>query len=836
MKTNLFLSGLLVLFALTGCSKQTNAPISIVWEMGKNNVEPGFYENTFYITNTSDKTLDENWIFYFCQLPTFPKLAENSPFVVELISSTYYKLYPSEHYQPIAAGETIAFTFRSNGAIIKETNAPTGGFWLALNTSGEAITPPMDVPIQVTPFAHDYQWSRSGAAELPYPSGDWVYEQNLPFQKNIELKPTDIFPSLKSVELTEGAFHFKTSVSIKAETGLENEVGLLKEKLQKQFNCTVSDKGETPILLKFINDPTKISNQGFYKINVTEQQIEIEGATTAAVFNGTQTLLAILGNLNNLPGELNVMQISDFPDLDHRGVMLDVARNFTKKENLLKLIDLLSSYKMNVLHLHLGDDEGWRLEIPGLEELTETGARRGYTLDELDCMYPQYGGGWNSQDINNLGSGYYSRKDFIEILKYANQRHIRILPEFDMPGHSRAAIKAMNVRYNKYKATDLQKAEEYLLTDRADTSKYMSVQAYNDNVIDVAMPSTYRFVYKVIDEVDAMYKEVGLTLPVLHLGGDEVPHGTWEGSPACHALMQKQGWTDIRELKDYFIEQVLAHLNEKNIQFAGWQEVALLPDESVNKKFADSNVLSYCWNTSPDWGADEIPYRLANSGYPVILCNAANLYLDFSYNKHPQEPGLYWGGFVNEYTTYDMLPFNIYKSIRQNRRGEPVDIEASAKTKLPLANGAEVQIKGIQGQLWAETIRNYDMVERSLFPKMFGLIERAWNTNPEWSANETLYPEALEYYNAKIAQYELPRLHCWNVNFRVAQPGIKVIDGKIYANSTIPSARIYYTTDGSEPTQKSLLWESSVACDAPVIKAKAYFQGKESLTTVYSRK
>ncbi|GHT77118.1 beta-N-acetylhexosaminidase [Bacteroidia bacterium] len=829
MKFNTINTILFLLCILTGCStKQVTAPISVVWEMGEN--KQGYYENTFYITNTGKKTLDSNWVLYFCQLPAIPQPDENAPFVVEEISSTYYKLYPSEHYQPIPAGETVAFVFCCEGGIIKETNAPAGGFWLALDPSGKAVSQPLDVAIQVTPFTHAYQWTRPETAELPYPSGELVYEQNLPFQKIVTLKPTDIFPSVKSVNLTEGTFHFTPNVRIESEKGLENEANLLKEKLQTLFDCTVSDAGETVIFLKTLQSPFLVLKDE-YQIHITKQQIEIEGISPQAVFYGTQTLLAILGNLNALPCELSAMNIKDYPDLEYRGQMLDVARNFTKKENVLKLIDLLSSYKMNVLHLHLGDDEGWRLEIPGLEELTTVGARRGYTIDEADCMYPQYGGGWNSSDANNLGNGYYSRQDFIEILKYAAQQHIRVIPEFDLPGHSRAAIKAMNARYNKYKATDLQKAEEYLLTS-GDTSKYFSAQFFTDNVIDVALPSTYRFVYKVIDEVASTYQEAGLPLPSLHLGGDEVPHGAWEGSPACQALMQKEGWTEIRELKDYFIEQVLTHLQEKNIQFAAWQEVALLPDQTVNKKFADSNILSYCWNTVPEWGGDDVPYKLANAGYPIILCNVSNLYLDMAYNKHPQEPGLYWGGFVNEYTTHDMLPYDIYQSLRYNRKGEPVDTKAYAKTKLPLTKGAEVQIKGIQGQLWAETIRNFGMVERCLFPKIFGVVERAWNTQPAWATNESLYSNALVHYNAKIVQHELPRLHKQNVNFHVAQPGIKVIDGKLYANSTIPSARIYYTTDGSEPTPNSPLWTSPVACDASVVKAKAYYEGRESVTTV----
>jgi len=834
MKKIILLFSIIILpFVINGCKKEQNeGMISLIWEMGQNQIERGVYENTFYIKNEGNSPLDKNWILYFNQLPVAPISQPEASFVVDAISSTYYKLYPSANYKPIAAGETVTFTFRCRGNIIKETNAPEGAYIVKLNEEGKEAGKPRTVPLTITPYTHDYQWSRKGVAEIPYPYGDIVYGQNLFFKDSPSPYYTDIFPSIKNITERKGEHHLTKNIRIVSEPEFENEAELMKEKLESMFGATVSDAGETIIELKKIANPRIKNNPEYYELETGDKHFYIKGATDHGVFNGIQTLLALVGNQKGLPCVMTHLSISDYPDIFHRGQMIDVARNFNSKDNIKKAIDIFSMYKLNTFHFHITDDEGWRIEIPGLPELTDVGARRGHTLNEADRLYPAYGGGW---DYNESGTGYYSRDEFIEILKYAKQRHITVLPEIDMPGHSRASIVAMNARYNKYKDTDPEKANEYLLADFNDTSKYLSAQWYTDNVINAAMPSAYRFVKKVIDEVESMFKEAGMELKVLHMGGDEIPHGCWEGSKISMDFMKEKNMKEVRDLKDYFFEQVLDILDEKNIQLAGWQEVVLMPDEkTVNKRFANRNVLTYCWNTIPEQGSDQIPYNLANTGFPIILSNVTNFYMDMAYNKHQKEPGLYWGGFVDQNTAFDVVPYDIYKSIRRNMKGEKVDIVQASKTKVPLAKSARKQIVGIQGQLWAETIRNFGMIERCLFPKMLGMVDRAWNTEPEWSLSndEKKHDDALRRFNAKLNRYEYPRFNVFNLNFRVAQPGIKIIDGKLHANSIIEDAVIRYTIDGSEPNENSPVWTGPIDCSAKIVMAKAYLMDKESVTTL----
>jgi hexosaminidase len=831
-KTSILLLCLTALIAACTTNKQPGAPLSLTWEMGKNAIQPGVCEQTFYIKNTGKTELKNNWTIYFNQISASSSLPDDSAvLVVERISSTYFKMVPTQNYKPLAPGETLVFTYRCKGGLIKESASPQGAYIVFTDKNGNEQQP-QNISLEVIPFTHDYQWTRPGTAELPYPDGNYMYAQNAVFSEPVALDEYAIFPSLKKADKTGGTSTISKSIRLKYASGFENEATLLQAQLQSLFGCTVSDAGETLIELTGKN---KDANDERYELEIQNNQVKIAGSDAHGIFNGCQTLLNVLGNAGELPASLSNVHITDYPDTHHRGIMLDVARNFTKKEDVLKIIDRLAMYKLNVLHWHLTDDEAWRLEIPGLEELTTIASRRGHTHDESTCLYPAFAWGWDASDTTTLANGYYTRNDFIEVLKYAEKRHIRVIPEVDMPGHARAAIKAMNVRYNKYINTDKQKAEEYLLVDFADASKYNSAQNFTDNVLNVALPSSYRFVEKIIDEIDKMYTDAGLKLTVFHIGGDEVPKGAWEGSAVCRDFMKAQGMNEIRALKDYFLEQVLPMLSKRNIQPAGWEEVAM-HDGTPNPKFANSNILSYCWNTLPAWKGDELPYKLANAGYPVILCNVTNLYMDMSYNRHQSEPGLHWGGFVNEYNSFDMLPYDIYKSVRNNLSGEPLDINVVSKGKVPLDKGAAVQIKGLQGQLWSETIRNFGQVEYDYFPKLFGLIERAWNIQPEWSNpySEQKYESAKREYNAKIAHYELPRLAKSGVNFRVSQPGIILKDNLLYANSAIPGAVIRYTVDGSEPAETSTAWTEPVACNAKLVKAKAFYLGKKSVTTLLS--
>ena len=820
------LAGLLfcVMALFAGCktSNEPKAPVALTWEMGASDIESGYYENTFILKNISQKPLKKNWTIYYSQLPRGVKQEGTSEVKVEVVNGNFFKMYPTDEFASLAPGDSMRITFLCTYKLDRNSHVPEGTYWVETVDGKEGS--PLPVALKALPLPSPE--SMSG-----YPDATKIYESNLRLAGAPALVQSDILPSVKKVVAIEGDnVVLGGKVALAFPENFAGEAKLLKEKLTGLYGLEVVENASVKIVLEELLDRKEAVNDEYYTINIGDNLIKISAATPHGIFNGTQTLLSMLKD-KQTPYLLEAVSIRDYSDLAYRGQMIDIARNFTAPENLKKLVDIFASYKLNVLHFHFCDDEAWRLEIPGLEELTAVGSRRGHTTDESQCLYPCYDGGYDP-DAKTVGNGYYSREEFIDLLKYAAERHVRIVPEIESPGHARAAIVSMKARYNKYFETDPGKATEYILSEPEDTSRYVSVQYYTDNVMNVALPSTYRFMEKVIQELNAMYQEAGLSLYTVHLGGDEVPRGVWMGSPKCQELMKEKGMTKAHDLSEYFITQMADVMQKNGLKFSGWQEVALGHTEEAHRQLRTQAAGVYCWNTGP--GYDEVVYQIANNGYPVILCNVGNFYMDMAYNGHPDERGLDWGGYVDESVSFSMLPFSIYRSLRTDGAGNPVDLDAAEKGKTVLTAEGRKNILGVQGQLFAETIRSFNGVEYLLFPKIMGLAERGWNAYPAWeelrgAQEQQAFNKALALYYEKISDMEMPYWARNGINFRLPHPGLLVKDGKLYANVAIRGAEIRYTTDCSEPDTHSALWEAPVTCHAPVVKAKTFCQGKESL-------
>ena len=505
-------------------------------------------------------------------------------------------------------------------------------------------------------------------------------------------------------------------------------------------------------------DATMVEGQapGWYRITL-DGGVKVEAADTDGAWYASVTLDNIRRNAGGKPVPSAVVE--DWPDLPYRGLMLDVSRNFTTKENLLKLIDLLAHYKVNRLHLHFGDDEGWRVEMDGLPELTSYGAYRGIpvlkedgTIEEPDALMPSYCLTPDRNDVKTTGNGFYTHADYIDILKYADAHHMLVIPEFDIPGHSRAAVKSMAYRIRT--TGD----ETYRLQDPDDTSEYNSAQDYCDNVIDVSLPSTYVFIEKVFDDLIALHKEAGVPLEAIHIGGDEVPEGSWVGSPSCKALMEANGQTDVAWLKDYFTNRVLDIAEAKGVKIAGWQEVAqhLAPEtyERIKRNLAFTNF----WAVSR--GREKIGYTFANDGIPVVLSNSSNAYFDLAYNWSKTERGHSWAGFIDERRSFSFLPYDLYKSVRWDDKGRPTNLAAASEDKPALTPEGKPFILGVQGQLWSETLRCFDHVTYYLFPKAVGLFERGWNADPAWAAttapDDPAFVQDFDRFFSIVAKHEYP--------------------------------------------------------------------------------
>ncbi len=816
----------------------TITPITLSYQLIQNDIESGICESQITIHNLTDDTLNNDWTLYYCQMSLSPLTMPEEQIHIHQICASYHKVTPTDLYQPIAPHGSQTYTVRHKGNILRTNGAPQGAYIIFDNPSpkgeSEEASQPITVPIELITRGDGSEFVR-GIHYFPYADGEWMYEQNARFtvspQGGTEGGQLHLLPTPKEYTFTEGTCHIANAVIDAHRLGENGELFMCREGWRVPEG---------------------------YSLTITPDTIHILAADAAGEFYARQTIEQLKVKYN---GQVPCLTLTDYPDFHHRGFMLDIVRNYTPKEEILRLIDEMALYKMNVLHLHLTDDEAWRLEIPGIPELTEVGSRRGHTLDERECLYPAYGGGWDMNDPNSPANGYLTRQDYIDILRYANARHICILPEIDMPGHMRAAIKSMEARYYKYIDTDPAKATEYLLTDFNDTSVYTSAQHYPDNVLCIALPSCYTFIQKVVDEVVAMYQEAEAPLYIFHVGGDEVAKNAWTGSPICQAHMQAMGMESTHDLKDEFIAKVLDIVHAHNLQCEGWEEIAMRKGVA-NPKFANSNVLSHCWNSVPEWRGDEVPYKLANAGYPVMLGCVTNLYLDMSYLNHEDERALHWGGYTDEYSTFDFQPFDLYRSVRRTMKGEPRDIEAYATSdKVQLLPEAKRNIYGMQAQLFAETIRSIEQLEDYIFPKLFGVAERAWNAYPDFGRinrdgsikpveDIVNYQLSIINYNAEITNYDLPWLASRGIHFHLTQPGIHRVAldtlpdsiknnyqlsignyQLIYMNAPAAKAEIRYTTDGSEVTEKSPLYTEPFISDAPLIHARTFYCGMKSNTT-----
>ncbi len=505
---------------------------------------------------------------------------------------------------------------------------------------------------------------------------------------------------------------------------------------------------------------------------------------------------------------------------------IDVARHFQTKETIEKFLDLMSFLKLNRLHFHLTDDEGWRLEIPGIPELTSYGAKRGFDLAEDTMLHQALGSGNDLQPGDNIaakpadetaanlgrapayqgfeqatlnfvgkGSGYYTTQDFENILAYAKNRHIQVIPEFDFPAHARAAVQAMEYRYDHYKDSDPVEANKYRLLDPNDTSEHRSVQNYTDNLVNPCIASTYAFLTKVVHEVKAMYDAAGADLPIFNLGGDEAPGpNRWQNSPLCQSNPVTAGMSD-KQLIDYFFARWHEIALGVAPRTAGWEDVLLAGTGDLRLK----NFVALPWQNVWGWGREQIAYQFANAGIPVILAHATNLYMDLAYNKDPDEPGYYWANFVDEQKTFTYQPFNVYANATHDRWGNPFTPDPNWEQ---LTEEGKHNILGMEAQLWGENGKSPKLREYQAFPKLLGVAERAWNRD---TPTPEEMPAAWDVFVNTLGQVTFPLLSYYQpvglpgvgVNYRIPLPGGKIDGGVLSANVRNPGMAIEYSVDGA---------------------------------------
>jgi len=808
---------LLTLTARAGA--QTALPLQLRWELVADSItnDQGVSRVAFTITNRDTKALaPTGWAIYFSALHgAYPGSVGNG-FTIEDVLGDLHRLVPAAGggFAGLAPGASLRIPYLTD-LLLNRSFVPKGPY-IVFDSAKDVGVPVSDYV--AVPFER----------RVATPENQFALDSVIRVIPATELPP--VFPTPVEVTPGAGALHLTAMPPVEASEALKNEAAFAAEYLRPHFGST--GKAGAPALRLDVGPVEGQTSPEAYSLVVDPVQgVRIVGVSPTGVFYGLQSLRSLLPAPTPRAGlVLPAIRVVDAPRFGYRGFMLDVARNFHPKPLVLRTLDLLARYKLNVFHIHLTDDEGWRIEIPSLPELTAVGARRGHPPDSDRHLQPAFGSG--PLVDRPWGSGFFSHADYVEIVRYAAARHIEVIPELEMPGHARAAIKAMKAN------------PQYRLNDPEDRSVYTSVQGYPDNVINPALESTYRFIERVVTDLVAMHREAGAPLRHIHMGGDEVPAGVWVGSPAVQAYMQAHGVTSVDDLWFVFYGRVEQILKAQGLLPSGWEEIAVRKTQREghrttipNPDFAARGWRAYVWNNVPGWGAEDLAYRLANGGYDVVLSPVTNFYFDLAWNQSPDETGLDWGGYIDLRKPFDFIPLDYYRNVRLDRRGNPLDPAVFAG-KDRLTDYGRAHIVGIQGNLWSETLGAEGLVEYMLVPRLFALAERAWAPDPDWARERdpeksaSLYREAWSRFVNVLGQRELPRLdrEVPGLNYRIPAPGLKVEGGAVRCSVELPGFTLRYTTDGSEPTVRSAVVRGTIPLRGTVRVAAFSTTGRKGQT------
>ncbi|XP_053378218.1 beta-hexosaminidase-like [Mercenaria mercenaria] len=786
------------------------------------------YRAQIVLTNKSERTLKYgDWAIYFCHIRMIEPghLPHSTTYEIHdtgmrftHVNGCLFKLSPTKKFQKMEKGDTLKIKFKAQYFSVARSDLMPNWYLLFPKLRPVLIQSTVGEEMSfVEPFDNPDSWKRF---DYELTDGSSRYDHYNPYNlqerfdrqccANVGPIKTSVIPTPVKMSVNE---EIQICLSpdewvVCAEESLNKEAKFLSEKL----NIPVNNSQEVPHKITLqLSSTLKIQDKAAgdesYKLTVkADTDITVTAVNRAGIFYGIQTLLSLVQS-NKVPD----CDIEDFPRYPYRGMHMDVSRNFHGKEQILKLLDVMAMYKMNKFHFHLTDDEGWRLEIPGLEELTQVGARRGHVnKTDLSSLLPLLGSG---PGFDTSGSGYYSVEEYREILRYAKLRHIEVIPEIDMPGHSHAAIRSMKARHQKYMAEKArEKAEEYLLSDLDhDTScGSHSVQMYSENAMNPGMESTYKFVKKVVTEVKKMHEDI-MPLQTFHFGGDEVPYEAWEGSPACMSLIDSEEVKSSEDLMEYFVSRVADIVAKCDLDVGAWQD-GIFPDETdlvpiARHKFKSKNVYVYAWQNVWESGLSGCAYRLANSGYKVVMSQGTHLYFDHPYEPDPEERGLYWAcRFCDARKTFTFMPDNIYANVDVKLTGEQLSKDYIRKHKEDHDDLKKPEnVTGIQAQLWTELVRTWDQMDSMIFPRLLCVAERAWHKS-DWELEpdkEKIAERQFEEWSSfahKLGSKELARLDKMGVAYHLPPPGAHCLveECKLEFNSAYPGLPIFYSTDKGE--------------------------------------
>ena len=489
-----------------------------------------------------------------------------------------------------------------------------------------------------------------------------------------------LVPKPDALEIADGLFELKNGCKISASEGLQNESSYLIKMLGERTGLGFEEASNGSIQL--LIDPSIEAKEG-YSMEVTPSSILIRGQQAQGVFYGIQSLLQLLGEYpldDSTVFGVPAVRIKDQPNYAYRGMHLDVCRHFFSVEFVKRYLDVMAMHKLNTFHWHLTEDQGWRIEIKKYPGLTEVG---GYRNGTIVGHHP------GETNDNEKYGGFYTQDEIRDIVAYAKERHIEVIPEIEMPGHSSAAIAAYPwlssfPEENTIIGNNMMSKSSRSIQDAGITKVVQETWGVFDDVYCAGQETTFLFLEDVLTEVMDLFPSA-----LIHIGGDECPKGNWERSPACQERIKNEGLKDEHELQSYFIKRIEKFVNSKGKNIIGWDEIlegGLAPNASVMS-----------------WRGTQGGIAAAEEEHTVVMSPTSHCYFDYYQSEDRDKEPLAIGGFLPVEKVYAFDPM-------------PAELDAE-KAKY---------ILGGQANLWTEYIATESHAEYMLLPRMTALSEALW--------------------------------------------------------------------------------------------------------------
>ncbi|MFA6946882.1 MAG: family 20 glycosylhydrolase [Pedobacter sp.] len=587
----------------------------------------------------------------------------------------------------------------------------------------------------------------------------------------------------KPVEMHKGAGHFNLPRNIvfysTPAPELAQTLAFLKERLTVPTGFHISavssqESAQVKLLINSVID-NKLGSEG-YHLSVTPSHIIIKANQPAGLFYGVQTLLQLLPKeiesktlVKNVNWVIPSVEITDYPKLGWRGLMFDMARHFFTKEEVKQYIMAMARYKYNVLHLHLTDDEGWRIEIKGFPKLTEIGAWNVKRVGEFGDFIPP-----KADEPRDYG-GFYTQEDIRELVQFAKDRFVNILPEVDVPGHSLAAIAS----YPELSCTP--EAINYKVRSGEkimDWSRGAPPIALVDNTLCPANELVYSFMDTVITQLAELFP-----FEYIHLGGDEAPINFWQKNEQIKALMAREEIKDIRQVQGYFTRRVEQIVESKGKKMMAWDEVL---EGGVSPSTA---VMS--------WRGMKYGIEAADNKHEVVMSPTTYAYLDYMQSDEISEP-------------------RVYASLRLSKSYEFEPVPAGVDPQF---------IKGGQANLWTEQVYNIRQAEYMTWPRGFAIAESVWSPNQQKN-----WPDFFSRVEQHFGRLDISETKYSPAVYDPIFKAGKTADNKltIDLSTEVEGLDIYYSFDNSFPDRYYPKYMTTLTApiDAKQLKVITY-RGKE---------